>query len=118
MLEAALTKAVLNLASKYVENFRTDAVCIWGGEVFLQDLELRKEDLSESCALPPYVEVKRAFIKDARIKFKPLYSRRAAVSVSLNHVDLVLEITGGRVTRQLELEDTPSLVRGNNDECG
>ena len=64
VLQSYLSGLILHYARLYIKNIEADLnLSLWGGDVVLNNLELRLDVLQVLLPIPPELEITRGFIK-------------------------------------------------------
>ena len=89
MLKTALTRVVQHFAQQYVKDIRTDSFSLWGGELILQNLELRLDKVEQALGLGPNLRLKRGFIRELRVTVPWSSLKTRSVTVSADAIEVV-----------------------------
>lgn len=91
MLQRAFTGIILRYAKKYIRGIQADLkLSLWGGDVVLDSLELRLEELEQTFHLPSQFSITKGSIKQLRIHIPWTALTTQPVEVTLSVVKLTV----------------------------
>ncbi|RLN38158.1 hypothetical protein BBO99_00002912 [Phytophthora kernoviae] len=102
--------------SKYIEDIQLEGLGLFGGDLVLNDLEIKRHVLRESLDIPSSFDFSRGFIRELRIHIPWTQLLSQPIEVKLYTIELIL--TGKsdderRSSRTASSEDSPKPTDGN-----
>ncbi|CAJ1461475.1 unnamed protein product, partial [Effrenium voratum] len=108
MLETVLTRIILRYAQRYIcDTLRTDSLSLWGGDLRVQNFELRTEELARALGTAEHgLRLTRGFVRELRVVVPWNAIRSQSLRVEVDCVEIILGVGGGEP--EIPLPATPS----------
>ncbi|CAE8610146.1 unnamed protein product [Polarella glacialis] len=97
MLETVLTRIILRYAQRYIcDTIRTDSLSLWGGDLRIQNFELRTDELARLLGTEAGgLRLTRGFVRELRIHVPWNAIRSQSLRVEINAVEVIFTSGGG-----------------------
>lgn len=89
-LKGYVTQTLQFYLSKYIEGVHLDGLGVFGEDIVLHDLELKKDVLQSSLDIPPRFDFTRGFIRELRILIPWTKLLSQPIEIKLNTIELIL----------------------------
>jgi hypothetical protein len=92
MLETILSRIILRYANRYIcDTFHTDTFSLWGGDLVIQNFELRTEELARiiGVASDDKLRLARGFVRELRIHVPWNAIRSQSLRIEVDAVEIV-----------------------------
>ena len=89
-LKGYVTQTLKFYLSKYIEGVHLDGLGVFGEDIVLHDLELKKDVLQSSLDIAPRFDFKRGFIRELRILIPWTKLLSQPIEIKLNTIELIL----------------------------
>ncbi|OWZ24163.1 hypothetical protein PHMEG_000870 [Phytophthora megakarya] len=93
--------------SKYIEDIQLEGLGLFGGDLVLNDLEIKRHVLRESLEIPSSFDFSRGFIRELRIHIPWTQLLSQPIEVKLYTIELILTAKSDTEQRAARADTTP-----------
>ncbi|CAM9514986.1 unnamed protein product, partial [Phaeothamnion confervicola] len=97
-LKALVTSALQAQLAKYIHNVSLEELTVHGllgGDVVLEDLEIRRDVLQEILRVPTHYDVARGYIKELRVHIPWTRLQSRPIEIKFHTIEIIVVPSGG-----------------------